>query len=110
MPPGPLAGVPKARKPKGAKSPAGRSEARRAEGAEAVREVFPRPRGKSALLLCVRGVCGVSGFGLRNTRQKGIMEVCSIEKKQTTLLECYRCSLQSPDKPYLLNRSDRIWL
>jgi len=49
MPPGLLAGVPKARKPKGAKSPAGRSKARRAEGAQAGREVFPRPRGKSAL-------------------------------------------------------------
>ena len=33
MPPGPLAGVPKARKPKGAKSPAGRSKARRADRA-----------------------------------------------------------------------------
>jgi len=56
MPPGPLGrGVPKARKPKGAKSPAGRSKARRAEGAQAGREVFPRPRGKT-FLLCGTGL------------------------------------------------------
>ena len=54
LPPGLLAGVPKARKPKGAKSPAGRSKARRAEGAQAGREVFPRPRGKT--LFAVQGV------------------------------------------------------